>query len=231
MSFRIDLTFKNNVHVYLVVVRDQINVHFMAADSAEPYADFKLRSNFQHLLTHFSLEHHSMYVKGKEGAHIKRHHVYFEETKIPHVHSSFKKNVNPEILKKYLTGILEAQEDHDEEYEFLNASFIADILETFGEYYQNFSGSKLEQEYLDERQLTLEEKKSIAEEKTRGTLSSRDKEELNKCGIAIPKSPPQSPREEPKIPNLMRNFLRLLFSQSSPTVDDITPSSHNSNNY
>ena len=201
MSFRINLASKEGVAIYLVVINDVINVNFETADPSKEELAQDMRSRFTHLLSaHASLEHEQEIVRGEDAEHVKRHHGIKEETKIMHVHYSFDQDVTPELLEHFFDQLLTAQKSpaHPSD-KFVTQDQVNEILKTFGIFYANFKGSKLEKEFLKERELTREEKDSLiqhAKQDTTGSLSRKDVGELKECGFSeseIPK--PRKPEK------------------------------------
>lgn len=211
MSFRIDLTFKDNVHIFLVVVRNQININYQPSSSASLGKPAELRENFRHLVTHFELDNQVDPVRGDDPEHVKRHHVYEEEAKVFHHHIGFDKDVTPQILQEFLEGILKAQEENEHEaiYQFIDRAIVDDTLKTFSNYYKGFTGTLLQEQFLDERKLSKWEKISLAKDAAeKGTLSHSDKEELTEAGINVDNIAPRVP-----VKTSLDSLANLLFFQ------------------
>jgi hypothetical protein len=204
MSFRIDLSPKEGIFIYLVVINDQINVNFEESDSSNKILAAQMRDKFTHLLyAHASLEHRQPVVRGEDAEHVKRHHVITEETQQIHMHYSFDQDVTPQLLQHFFSQLLLAQTSPDHyDDEFVTENEVNEILQAFGTFYADFKGSKFEKEFLEERALTKQEKDSLVEQakqNPRDHLSKRDVSELKKCGFTsteIPK-PSEQPRTQP----------------------------------
>ncbi|WP_454781108.1 hypothetical protein [Legionella sp. WA2022007384] len=225
MSFRIDLASKEGVAIYLVVINNMINVNFETADPSKKELAQEIRGRFTHLLSaHASLEHEQEIVRGEDAEHVKRHHGIKEETKIMHMHYSFDQDVTPELLEHFFDQLLIAQKSpaHTRD-QFVTQDQVNEILKNFGIFYSEFKGSKLEKEFLKERELTREEKDSLiqhAKQDTTGSLSRKDVGELEECGFSeseIPK--PRKPEEN--IQNSMFlsvDLMDLMIGQLLQTI-------------
>jgi hypothetical protein len=196
MSFRIDIATKDGVIVTLVVVRDQINILFSKSNhSVTEELPYLVRENFGHLTSHFKQDHQQEFVRGGDSEHIKRHHGSSIETQTPHQHFSFDRDVTPEMLTQFLEGILKGQSDHktDEQYQFIDVDMVKAVTKRFAYFYSNFYGSSLQKQFMEERQLTQEEKESLVNhaKMDTGILGISDKEELKLCGFDVDKIAPK----------------------------------------
>lgn len=219
MSFRIDLTTKEGVTIYLVVINDVINVNFETNKQVDPdqHLAAEMRSRFTHLIdAHASLKYQQEMVRGEDPEHVKRHHSILEETQVMHTHYSFDQEVTPEILDHFFRQLLLGQRhpDHPDD-QFVTESHVSDILRTYAQFYDDFKGSELESEFLKERELTRSEKESLvkhAKQDRTGHLSKRDLGELEKCGFTeseIPRPDKSEPRQRGIGENI--NDLELLI--------------------
>lgn len=223
MSFRIDLTTKDNVHIFLVVVRNQINLNFSPGIAASDLAPYRLRKNFANLLSHYKLETQEDSVRGEDPEHIKRHHGYDGEVRIPHQHIGFDRDVTPDMLRKFFEGILEGQEYHkgEEDYQFVDEDTVKTVLKNFSLFYDEFVDSSVQKQFLEERRLSKAEKESLARHaaKEYGVLSRSDRRELEVCGIDVKKIKPSVTRdsasEAPSINSLGQLLLLLRHLELS----------------
>lgn len=189
MSFRIDLVRKDNVDIFLVIIRDQININYRSNLPSSKENIEVVSDNFSFLCARLELEEREMAIRGANPEHVKRHHVYDEEIDIHHQHMGFNQDVTPNILRKFFKEILRLQKIHAEEqaYQFLDKYIARRVLHAFNLYYQEFTHSALQEQFLEERRLSPDEKKSLAWHAAQkfGTLSKRDLGELQECGHTI----------------------------------------------
>lgn len=208
MSFRIDLVMKDGVQIYLTVIRNHINIHFESVNGDKDEA-FYTRENFTHLESHFvsELPNFLPAVRGEDPEHIKRHHLTNLDTSIVHTHTGFDIDVTPELLTNYLKSILSAQMEHsnEQQYQILNPYLVNYVIETFTSFYNKFSGSELQEQFLAERELTKFEKMSLAEHVRReGYLTEADQAEFKEG--EIPPDLLELPRVKKEV-----NFENLLL--------------------
>lgn len=217
MSFRIDLSSKKGVHIYLVVINDQINVNFEPSAPSNQYQAQEMRSKFSHLISaHASLEHLQPMVRGEDAEHVKRHHGVKEETQVMHMHYSFDQDVTPELLEHFFKQLLAAQKspDHPDD-QFISELEVKDIIKNFTRFYADFKGSQLEKEFLEERQLTKQEKDSLvkhAKQQMTSHLSKRDVGELERCGFTASEIPKPSAQPVQNSRELSISDLQLLMA-------------------
>lgn len=192
MSFRIDLATKNGVNIFLVVVRNQININFAENYGVDRGVSLQLQGYFGHLLSHFSLDHTCNFVRGEDPEHIKRHHGYEGEVRIIHHHVAFDQDVTPPILASFLMGIFLAQvEHHDEDhFQFINLEKVQSVIGAFNIFYAEFVGSSLQTDFLVERQLTEPEAQSLVRDRSvnGGDFTESDRSEIGNFGIAVPET-------------------------------------------
>ncbi|QBR84458.1 hypothetical protein E3983_08855 [Legionella israelensis] len=227
MSFRADLTVKDGVHIFLVVVRNQININFQLSDiPSKEETPYHIRENFNHLLQHFHLNKEANLVRGEDPEHIKRHHIIAEEARIPHTHVGFSEDVTPEMLEEFFKGILRAQKDHtgEDEYQFLDKETIQHILMAYREFYTDFVDSNIQKQFLEERKLTQSEKQSLVRHSQSffaGTLTSSDKKELKECGIRLPNQSAPENLTLLSLSLLPNMLMQLLASQNDEADVDL----------
>ena len=227
MSFRIDLSTKNGVNIFLVVVRNTINMNFVPCDdSTSKDVTYIERSYFVHLLKHFKLKQSEVMVRGEDPEHVKRHHGYAGETEITHAHSAFDQDVTPQILTQFLQGILQAQKEHsaEGEYQFIDDATAARVLEAFTVFHREFTGSAIQEQFLEERQLTKEEKDSLMHHSIdSGFIAKTDKPELQRCGF-------DTDKVKPVIAPSMNEIINFLFFSPNlfqrPTANTTAMPSH-----
>lgn len=190
MSFRIDLTAKDDINIFLVVVRNQININFKSnGDSdVDKHKTSEMKICFNDLLNCVKLKHRANIIRGANPEHIKRHHVTFEETNIPHLHVGFDIDVTPEILKDFFDQVARFQKmySNEQKYQFFDLKTIKSTIQVFSEYYKEFLGSEQQKQFLQERKLTPSEKESLAHFSHllfTNKLSKSDKIELKNCVI------------------------------------------------
>ncbi|MCL9685647.1 hypothetical protein [Legionella maioricensis] len=201
----------------MVVVRNQINLYFAPGTQTSDEAAITLRGNFHHLLSHFPLDSQEDAIRGADPEHIKRHHGYEGEVNIVHQHIGFDRDVTPKMLTNFFEGLLKAQKDHHGEkaYQFVDEDAVKNILKKFSIYYNEFVGSPLQKQFLEERELSKEEKESLVRHARQvdGTLSQSDKKELEACGIDVKNIKPTVPTPSAsQLPQLnISSFGQLLF--------------------
>lgn len=228
MSFRIDIGEKEGVVIFLVVVRDQINLYFTPIATATNDLEYVLRDKFVRLVPRLGqMEHRTLPIRGADPEHVKRHHVIYEETKIAHCHVSFDCDVTPEILEEFFSQILNAQKSYsnDAKYQFLDEDLARQILLQFATFCFEFNNSSLQKDFLSERILTPEEKKRLASlaQTDEGEPSTADKQELMDCHIEIPET-----EQLLNSSNVVQNSLharQLLFAPTIPPQQAATMSS------
>ena len=178
---------------------------------------YTTRGNFGHLVSHFELDHQEEFVRGEDPEHIKRHHGSSSEISVPHQHFSFDRDVTPTMLKQFLEGILKGQTDHqtDQQYQFIDEETVKEVLKKFAYFYSDFNGSSLQQQFMEERQLTRSEKESLVKhaKNDTGVLGTSDKKELEVCGFDTSEIKPQ-----PRVTNQgsqsgisLQDLLGLMF--------------------
>jgi hypothetical protein len=214
VTFRIDLGKKDGADIFLVVVRNQININFAPADPANPVDVIPITNRFQHLLTHFKLSHKTSFVRGEDAEHVKRHHGTADETDVHHLHLAFTQDVTPHMFTEFMSGLLSAQADHrmDKEYQFIGSSAAENIENAFNTYYQEYNNSNLQQQCKQERRLTKHEALSLfqAAKKSSSNLSVEDEQELGQFGIRVEK-PPVAARPKMMLNDDMSSLLTLMF--------------------
>jgi hypothetical protein len=201
------------------VINDQINVNFETSDPDKKYLAQEMRSRFSHLMSaHASLEHTQPTVRGEDAEHVKRHHGVKEETQVMHMHYSFDQDVTPQLLEHFFNQLLTAQKSPDHPGDqFIMEHEVKEIIKAFTTFYAEFKGSKLENEFLEERQLTKQEKDSLvkhAKQEMTSHLSKRDVSELERCGFTsseIPK-PSQQPAQDSHASSFSISDLELLLA-------------------
>lgn len=197
MSFRIDLPPKEGIFIYLVVINDVINVNFQPSDPLRKDLADSMRTRFVHLLSEQgALQHEQLMVRGNDSEHVKRHHGVQNEINVMHMHYSFDEDVSPQLLQHFFDQLLKAQQSCGGDI-FIDESEAREIVRSFTDFYANFKGTKLERDFLEERQLTPEEKQSLvqlAKKEPRSHLSKRDLGELEQCGFTAAEIP--KPQEQ-----------------------------------
>lgn len=219
MSFRIDIARKGNVMIYLVVVRDQITINFEPEDPAYQYDVIDLYSRFSFLYSNMVLNNKVRFVRGEDSEHIKRHHVYAEEIKVSHEHISFNQEVTPAIFSEFFAEMLRIQKLYpDHNYQFCDQATAAHAVHAFNAYYEEFTNSSLQQQFLEKRELTRAEKISLASRAVleNGTLSENDKRELAADGI----QPPQVLHRPRPLLSVFGQLLFLLSFSDKEEVED-----------
>ena len=219
MSFRIDLAVKDGMSIFLVVVRDTININFTSLDSSPKKNEAEaVRENFMHLAEHFKMNHRMSYIRGQDPVHIKRHHVYAGEEQVIHLHIPFDSDVTPCMLKQFLIGILSGQKTHasEEKYQFIDKKTADFVLQGFTRFYNGFVKSEHQRQFLEERLLTRPEMQRLASSAANevGVLSIRDKKELKQANIPIPDKAKPEPQ---KIDSSLINRLFSFFFEPTKT--------------
>src|SRR5688500_11136719 len=134
--FRIDISRTHHVNIFLVIVRDQININFQPGSSADTREAYIARTNFIQLQNKFNLPHRRPYVRGADSEHIKRHHGIFAEIENPHRHISFDQDITPTLLAEFLEELLKAQkETSDSQFQFITPEVATYVLFAFTSFY------------------------------------------------------------------------------------------------
>jgi hypothetical protein len=93
--------------------------------------------------------------------HRKKEHTNSNERKIIHSHATFLREVTPELFSRYLNHFYfqQVQYKNKKGYHFFkNPEEVNTIIEAFSEYYKNYKGSSIEEQYEFDTELTPDEK-------------------------------------------------------------------------
>jgi hypothetical protein len=195
VSFRVDLCEKSGVSISLLVVRNQIVLIYTPRTSEIPAENevytntaYRVREHLRYLGSRCTLDNKLNMVRGDDPEHVKRHHGSAMELNIPHTHFSFDRDVDPGILNQFMSELLKAQNIYSglDEYQFVNINTTMTIVRSFIAFNKEFTGSSLQKQFLEERELTRSEKENLirhASQKGAGTLMFSEKRELERCGF------------------------------------------------
>lgn len=171
MTFRCDLGYvgegNNGCHIFLVVVRNNINIFFQPRDPNNKEIAVILNRNFGQLIGKYLKDSRNgitAEVFGDAAEHFKRHHLTQEELKIFHSHINFKSKITPNILAHFLETILRVQKDYADNpnFQFINYPVVHNMIRAFASFYHAFEGSPNQREFMKERLLTQSEAESLA---------------------------------------------------------------------